>query len=127
MLMDRKQCYEFCLNQPETTHEYPFGPDLAVFKVAGKVFAIVTDDGELCFNVKCDPDVALALRGTYASVAAMSVWPKHWNYVKADTGEISDEELFNWIEDSFDLVVDKLPKTAKLRIQAQVRTLNANE
>ena len=125
--MDRKQCYEFFLNQPETTHEYPFGPDLAVFKVAGKVFAIVTDDGELCFNVKCDPDVALALRGTYASVAAMSVWPKHWNYVKAHTGEISDEELFNWIEDSFDLVVDKLPKTAKLRIQAQVRTLNANE
>ena len=125
--MDRKQCYEFCLNQPETTHEYPFGPDLAVFKVAGKVFAIVTDDGELCFNVKCDPYVALALRGTYASVAAMSVWPKHWNYVKAHTGEISDEELFNWIEDSFDLVVDKLPKTAKLRIQAQVRTLNADE
>ena len=125
--MYRKQCYELCLNQPETTHEYPFGPDLAVFKVAGKVFAIVTDDGELCFNVKCDPDVALALRGTYASVAAMSVWPKHWNYVKAHTGEISDEELFNWIEDSFDLVVDKLPKTAKLRIQAQVRTLNANE
>ena len=125
--MDRKQCYEFCLNQPETTHEYPFGPDLAVFKVAGKVFAIVTDDGELCFNVKCDPDVALALRGTYASVAAMSVWPKHWNYVKAHTGEISDEELFNWIEVSFDLVVDKLPKTDKLRIQAQVRTLNANE
>ena len=114
--MDRKQCYEFCLNQPETTHEYPFGPDLAVFKVAGKVFAIVTDDGELCFNVKCDPDVALALRGTYASVAAMSVWPKHWNYVKAHTGEISDNELSNWIEDSFDLVVDKLPKTAKLRI-----------
>ena len=125
--MDRKQCYEFCLNQPETTHEYPFGPDLAVFKVAGKALAIVTDDGELCFNVKCDPDVALALRGTYASVAAMSVWPKHWNYVKAHTGEISDEELFNWIEDSFDLVVDKLPKTDKLRIQAQVRTLNANE
>ena len=125
--MDRKQCYEFCLNQPETTHEYPFGPDLAVFKVAGKVFAIVTDDGELCFNVKCDPDVALALRGTYASVAAMSVWPKHWNYVKAHTGEISDEELFNFIEDSFDLVVDKLPKTVKVRIQAQVRTLNANE
>ena len=125
--MDREQLYEICLSQPETTQEYPFGPDLAVFKVAGKVFVIATDNGTLAINVKCDPDVALSLRGTYGSVTAMSVWPKHWNYVKAHTGEISDNELSNWIEDSFDLVVDKLPKTAKLRIQGQVRGQNSNE
>jgi predicted DNA-binding protein (MmcQ/YjbR family) len=120
--MDREQLYEICLSQPETAQEYPFGPDLAVFKVAGKVFVIATDHGTLAINVKCDPDVALSLRSTYGSVTAMSVWPKHWNYIKVDAGEVPDNELSNWIEDSFDLVVDKLPKATKLRIQGQVRT-----
>ena len=118
--MNRKRLSEVCLAQPEAVEEYPFGPDLTVFKVAQKVFAIVTSQGDLSMNVKCDPEVAETLRGTYNCVRAMSVWPKHWNWVDIDAGEVADRELEHWVEDSYDLVVDKLPRVHKLRVQGEI-------
>ena len=53
----------------------------------------------------------------------MSVWPKHWNWVDIRAGEVADTELEHWVEDSYDLVVDKLPQVHKLRLQGEVRSL----
>ena len=122
--VNRERMYEICGAQPEAVEEHPFGPDLTVFKVAGKVFVIITAHGDLILNVKCDPDVAETLRGTYDSVRAMSVWPKHWNWVDVSAGEVADTELDHWTEDSYDLVVDKLPKVHKLRLQGEVRGIH---
>ena len=121
--VNRERLYETCLAQPEAVEEHPFGPDLTVFKVAQKVFVIATAHGDLTVNVKCDPEVAETLRGTYGSVRAMSVWPKHWNWVDVSAGEVADTELEQWVEDSYDLVVDKLPQVHKLRLQGEVRSL----
>lgn len=80
---------------------------------------MVNVHGDLGFNVKCDPEIAETLRSSYKSVSAWNFQKKHWNYVLVDQS-ISDELITGWVEDSFDLVVDKLPKFKKEAIQAQV-------
>ena len=122
--MNRERLYEICLAQPEAVEEQPFGPDLTVFKVAQKVFVIATAHGDLTMSVKCDPDVAETLRGTYDAVRAMRVWPKHWNWVDISADEVADTELEHWVEDSYGLVVDNLPKVHKLRLQGEVRGID---
>lgn len=117
--MNRELLKSICLSQPEATEEYPFGPSVTVYKVCNKIFAMVNVQGDLGFNVKCDPEIAETLRSSYKSVTAWNFQKKHWNYIMVDES-ISDELITTWIEDSFDLVVDKLPKFKKLAIQARV-------
>ena len=104
--------------------EYPFGDGVRVYKVAGKMFALVPEGAEPpSISLKCDPLDAEMLRQRYAAVTAgYHLNKKHWNTVVAD-GEVPAEEIRSWIEDSFDLVVDGLPKATRLVIQGQVRSL----
>lgn len=117
--MNRELLKSICLSQPEATEEYPFGPSVTVYKVCNKIFAMVNVQGDLGFNVKCDPEIAETLRSSYSSVTAWNFQKKHWNYIIVNES-IPDELITAWVEDSFDLVVDKLPKFKKLAIQARV-------
>ena len=115
----------WCLAQPETVMEYPFGEGVRVYKVAGKMFALVPEgDRPPTISLKCDPLDAEVLRQKYRSVTG-GYHPnkKHWNTVVID-GEIPHDELKTWIEDSFDLVVDGLPKAKRLLIQGQVLAIS---
>ena len=122
--MARDDLIARCLDQPEAAQEYPFGDDVAVFKVAGKMFALVPLNAEpASISLKCDPDYAIALRQRYQAVTGGYHLNKtHWNTV-VDDGSIPLAEIGQWIEDSYDLVVDGLPKKVKLRLQGQVRAL----
>ena len=75
-------------------------------------------------SFKCDDDVDETLRCTYDAVLAIRVWPKHWNWVDISADEVADTELEHWVEDSYDLVVDNLPKVHKLRLQGEVRGID---
>jgi len=105
---------DFCLGLPGVTEELPFGPDTLVFKVMGKVFLLSPIDGTTPqFNVKCDPEKAEELREKYADVLpGYHMNKKHWNTVYM-TGSISSELLFAWVKDSYDLVVQSLPRKDK--------------
>ena len=121
--MDRDELLATCLAQPEAVEEYPYGDDDSVIKVAGKMFALVPIGGELSMSLKCDPDHAITLRGQYPAVTGgYHLNKKHWNTVRVD-GTIPTDQLVQWIEDSYDLVVDGLPKATRLRLQGQVRAL----
>ena len=123
--MDRDALVAACLAQPEAVEEFPFGDDVSVFKVVGKMFALVPMDGSLSISLKCDPDFAVSLRERYAAVTGgYHLNKRHWNTVRVD-GTIPDTEIRDWIEDSYDLVVDGLPKRAKLRLQGEVRGLDS--
>lgn len=89
----------------------PFGPDTLVYKVGGKVFLLTgLDSEELRFNVKCDPDKALELREQFSCVLpGFHMNKKHWNTIVVD-GSVSSKQLKEWIDHSYDLVVDSLPK-----------------
>ena len=116
---------ERCLAQPEAELTRPFGDDVMVFKVAGKMFALVPDHADPpSISLKGEPLDNQALRQRYACVTGgYHLNKEHWNTIVLD-GEMPGEELGQCIEDSYDLVVDKLPKKVKLRLQGQVRALD---
>ena len=106
-----------CLAQGGAVEDFPFGPRTSVFKVAGKVFALSALDGEpLEVSVKCEPDLAVELRATYAAIRpGYHLNKRHWNTVTLD-GSLSDALVRDLVEDSYDLVVSALPK----RVRAQL-------
>ena len=114
--MDLESFREYCLRKPEATEGTPFGPDVLVFKVGGKIFALASlDDVPARANLKCDPDLALELRDRYEQVTAgYHMNKKHWNTVEIESG-IPDIELRKMIDHSYELVVNSLPKSKRVR------------
>jgi len=122
--MTRELLAEICLGQPDAIEDFPFGDHVSVFKVGGKMFALLpTSSDRLSLTLKCDPDRAESLRRQYPAVRSSNFHKRHWNRVLID-GSIPIDEAQEWIEDSYDLVVDKLPKGLHLRLQGQVRGLS---
>ena len=119
--MDLAQFREYCLGKPCANEGVPFGPDVLVFKVGGKMFALAAlDEVPTTVNLKCDPDLALDLRDRYEQVTpGYHMNKKHWNTVEIETG-IPDAELRKMIDHSYDLVANSLPKsTAKIAARSR--------
>jgi predicted DNA-binding protein (MmcQ/YjbR family) len=108
----------YCLAKPAVEETLPFGPDTLVFKVAGKVFLLTgLDSDPLSFNVKCDPDLAVELRERYDAVKpGYHMNKKHWNTVTVD-GSVSGKLIREWIDHSYELVVDSLPAKVKAELR----------
>ena len=119
--MDLAQFREYCLSKPRATEGTPFGPDVVVFKVGGKIFAIAAlDEVPATVNLKCDPDLALDLRDRYEEVRpGYHMNKKHWNTVEIDGG-VPEAELRKMIDHSYDLVAKALPKS-RARIAVRSR------
>jgi predicted DNA-binding protein (MmcQ/YjbR family) len=102
----RKRCLSFA-GAEET---FPFGPETSVFKVAGKMFALSRLGSEsLRVSLKCEPALAEDLRAAHAAVLpGYHLDKRHWNTVVLD-GSLPDATVGDMIEDSYDLVVAKLP------------------
>lgn len=67
--MDAVEFREYCLTKPKATEGTPFGETVLVFKVAEKMFALMSlDEVPATANLKCDPDLALELRDRYEQV-----------------------------------------------------------
>jgi len=114
--MDLESFREYCLSKPQTTEGTPFGPDVLVFKVGGKMFALASlDEVPATANLKCDPDLALELRDRYDQVRpGYHMNKKHWNTVDIEGG-IPDGKLRKMIDHSYDLVVKGLSKSTAKR------------
>jgi len=115
--MDLAKFREYCLSKPAATEGTPFGPDVLVFKVSGKIFALASlDDVPARANLKCDPDLALELRDRYEQVTpGYHMNKKHWNTVEIESG-IPDVELRKMIDHSYELVVKSLPRKAREKL-----------
>lgn len=102
---------------PETTEEQPFGPNVDVYKVAGKMFAIVSpDETAPSVSLKCDPTLALELREEYPAVTpGYHLNKTHWNTVALD-GTVPDHELKKMMTHSYERVVSGLPKAVRTQI-----------
>src|SRR6476469_6262637 len=109
--MNAESFRAYCLAKSAVTEGAPFGPDHIVFKVKGKMFALLgLDEVPTRVNLKCDPDLALDLRDRYEQVEpGYHMNKKHWNTVVLD-GVIPDRELREMIDHSYELVVRSLPK-----------------
>ncbi|MDQ3395777.1 MAG: MmcQ/YjbR family DNA-binding protein [Bacteroidota bacterium] len=110
---------DFCIAKEGVTEEFPFDECTLVFKVAGKIFVLANVDNFTSINVKCDPEEAILLREQYPAVKpGYYMNKKHWNTVLID-GSISDPLLKKWIDHSYELVFNSLPKSYKQSLNAQ--------
>ncbi|MCB1671236.1 MAG: MmcQ/YjbR family DNA-binding protein [Gammaproteobacteria bacterium] len=113
----------YLLGRPEAREDYPFSPDILVPKVRGRMFATLTESSGIArMNLKCDPDEALALRDIFAAVSpGYHMNKKHWNTVTLD-GSIPANEIRRMIDNSYRLVVMKLPRLERVALLAQHET-----
>jgi predicted DNA-binding protein (MmcQ/YjbR family) len=109
---------KYILNNKGTVEDTPFGPESLVFKVMGKMFALIAwDENPLRVTLKCDPDLAQILRAQSQSVQpGYYMNKKHWNTITLD-GSISDEQILEMIDDSYELVVKGLKKADRQELE----------
>ena len=109
---------DLCSSLPGAVEDYPFGDDVAVFKVGGKMFALVAlaeEPGSV--NLKCDPEWALELRASYSAVRpGYHQNKRHWNTVELD-GTVEDAAIREMIDHSYELVVGNLPRNERDRLR----------
>ena len=115
--MTRDHVLDLCSNLPHAVEDYPFGDEVAVFKVGGKMFALVMLTGEPgSVNLKCDPDWALELRAMHTAVRpGYHQNKRHWNTVDLD-GTVNDADLREMIDHSYELVISRLPRSERSRL-----------
>jgi predicted DNA-binding protein (MmcQ/YjbR family) len=107
----------WCLGRRGAVEGFPFGEQVSVFKVGGKMFAISgLRSSPLQVSVKCEPDLAVQLRATYPAIQpGYHLNKRHWNTITLD-GSLPDEMVLDMIEDSYDLVVAGLPPATRVAL-----------
>jgi predicted DNA-binding protein (MmcQ/YjbR family) len=112
--LQRDRAIAECSAKPGSVEDYPFGDQVAVFKVAGRMFALVMlGPPPGIVSLKCDPDLAVDLRGRYSAITpGYHLNKRHWNTVTLD-GSVPDDELQELIDHSYELVVARLTKAQR--------------
>ncbi|HEX3923207.1 MAG TPA: MmcQ/YjbR family DNA-binding protein [Streptosporangiaceae bacterium] len=110
----RDQALAACTAKPGSAEDYPFGDEVAVFKVASKMFALVPLGAEpASVSLKCDPDLAVDLRSRYGAITpGYHLNKRHWNTVVLD-GSVPDEQVLELIDHSYDLAVGRLSRVQR--------------
>ena len=105
--MDIVAFREYCLSLPETEETLPFDDYTLVYKVSGRMFAMISISAPDHFAVKCHPDRAVLLRDRYAEITpGWHLNKRHWNDVSI-VGELTDSFLKAEIRHSYFAVVRK--------------------
>jgi len=108
---------DYCLSFSGVTEEFPFDENTLVFKVMGKMFALCDVDDFESINLKCDPIKAIEQREEFPDLVlpGCHMNKKHWNTVSMQDN-LPDKLIKEWIKDSYDLVVEKLPKREREKL-----------
>lgn len=105
-MISHKTVEEYVLSMPNAKLDYPFGEEVAVYKVSGKMFALIAEKKTpVTISLKCDPQLSKILRAKYETVLeGYHLNKKHWNTIIL-TGQLPWEEVQGLIRHSYDLVV----------------------
>lgn len=105
MMPSHKELHEYILSYPNAVLDYPFGENVAVYKVHDKMFALVSEKSDpINVSLKCDPLLAQSLRDKYETVMpGYHLNKKHWNTMVL-TGQLPWDEVQALIRHSYDLV-----------------------
>ncbi len=116
--MDIEAVRTYCLAKRGVTEELPFGPDVLVFKVAGKMFALAAlETIPFRVSLKCDPEKALSFRDEYPDhiEGAYHMSKKHWNSLQTES--LPPKLVKELIDHSYSLVVSGLSKKLQQELQ----------
>jgi len=114
VFLDIKTLKLYLLSKPEAEECYPFDNETAVFKVQGKMFALLSrKQGQQLLNLKCQPDHAIELRDIFKEIfPAYHMNKRHWNSIILD-GDLPDGEIERLVDHSYSLVVKGLKKSIR--------------
>lgn len=119
MMLTRDDLRGQCLAQVGAIEDFPFGADVAVYKVGGKIFALLPVGKPLTISLKCEPTLAKVLRDTYPAVRpGYHLNKQHWNTVTVD-GSISPDEIIDMIEHSYGRVFSGLTRAQRKAISCE--------
>ena len=109
--MNLEEVREFCLSLPRVTEDSPYGPDMVVFRIEGKIFLhLPLEYAEPRMSVKLPPEKGVELRERYGAIrAAFHLNKTHWNDILIENA-FPREQLEEWILESYQIVFNKLPK-----------------
>ena len=115
--MNTESLRNYCIAKPGASESFPFGGDALVFKVGGKMFALLSTESQpTTINLKCDPERAVQLREEHEAVTPGYHMNKtHWNTITID-GRVRTSDLQEWIDHSYDLVRKSLPKAVQTQL-----------
>lgn len=107
----------YCIEKAHVSESFPFDEVTLVFKLNGKIFAIIgLDDSNRC-NLKCEPDRAIQLRESYQGVIpGYHMNKKHWITVYFDR-DVSDDLIYELTDHSYELIFNSFSQ----KIQAQLK------
>ena len=117
--MDIEEFRGYCISKKGITEEFPFDAETLVFKVMGKMFALVPLERlPSQVNLKCDPERAIALREEYEGriVPGYHMSKVHWNTLFIEN--LPHPLMKDLIDHSYDLVVSKFTKKLKAEFDA---------
>ena len=116
--MNVEEIRAYCIDKKGVTESFPFDNDTLVFKVLDKIFLLISLERQpLRINVKCDPEKAIELRESYSDniLPGYHMNKLHWNTVIINQ-ELSNTLIKKFIDDSYHLVLESLPKAKQLRL-----------
>ncbi len=114
--MNIESLREYCISKKGVSESFPFGNETLVFKVANKIFLLADLNQPISFNVKCDPEKAIILREKYSEVIpGYHMNKNHWNTVYYN-GSLSEKQVYEMIDHSYNLVLNSLPKLLQNQI-----------
>ena len=108
--MDIESIREYCLSLPKVTEDFPFDDTTLVFRIGGKIFAMMDLEDASKLTLKSDHNQALTLRDKYSEISgAWHMNKKYWNQLNL-YGQLSDTLVKQLIRHSYSEVVKKFPK-----------------
>jgi predicted DNA-binding protein (MmcQ/YjbR family) len=114
--MNIEEIRDYCISKKGVTESFPFDEVTLVFKVMNKMFALTNIEGELRVNLKCDPEKAIELREEFDFVIpGFHMNKRLWNTIIVNPA-LKVSQLKGWIDDSYNLIVENLPKKAQLEL-----------
>ncbi|AUC74368.1 MmcQ/YjbR family DNA-binding protein [Olleya sp. Bg11-27] len=120
--MNIEQLREHCLSKLKVTEDFPFDVNTLVFKVLGKMFALVSlekwDKGLAAINLKCDPEYAIKLREAHESIEpGWHMNKKHWNTLYIHKNDLSPKFISELIDHSYAMVVKGMTKKMRSELE----------
>ena len=111
--MNIESLREYCLSLPKVTEDFPFDETTLVFRIGGKIFAMLDLERTEWFVLKCNPDYAIELRDRHPEIApAWHMNKKHWNQLNI-FGSLPDALVQSLIRHSYNEVIKKMPRKLK--------------
>ena len=109
---------EYCEHKPGATSGFPFGEAHLVFKVRGKIFAVVhVEESPVKVTFKTEPQLTTLLRDQYPSIQPARYFDKrYWSTLTCD-GTVPDEEVTEFFDTSYDIVFESLKRSDREAVE----------